>query len=226
MVAVTREEPPCPATSAGDGGGGTRPEETGIPDPAGAAGVSVDVRPSDVSPGEEVGVGIVVSGDQEPGLPGDTNEQERRGGNEVQGGNPNTSREIVIPSWKGNAHERSPVSRERSPVTHVPAPDVSQKSPCCSTNLSHNTQCRPSPQKQIRTTAHLRETTCTPLLHSRPVPRSSTELLEGAKREEGGENAVIFLWGSRDTGTPLSPAAIRASGPKWPRIPDSSLPKR
>ena len=33
-VVVTREEPPDPATSAGVGGGGTKPEEPGIPAPA------------------------------------------------------------------------------------------------------------------------------------------------------------------------------------------------
>jgi len=128
-VVVTREGPPGPATSAGVGGGGIRPEETGIPAPAGAGGVSVDVCRGDVSPGEDVGVGIVVSGAQKPGEPGDTYDKRRRGGNEEQGGNPDTSREIVIPSGNGHAHESSPDTRERSPVTRVPAPDVSQKSP-------------------------------------------------------------------------------------------------
>jgi len=51
-----------PSQSANVGGGGTGPEETGIPAPAGAGGVSVDVRRGDVSRGEDVGVGIVVSG--------------------------------------------------------------------------------------------------------------------------------------------------------------------
>jgi len=97
-VVVPREEPQCPATSAGVDGGRTRPEETGISAPAGAGGVSVDVRRGDVSPGEDVGVGIMVSGAQQPGEPGDTYDHERRGGNEVQGGNPDPSREIVIPS--------------------------------------------------------------------------------------------------------------------------------
>ena len=151
------------------------------------------------------GVGIVVSGAKQPGEPGDTQDQERRGGNEVQGGNPDTSREIVIPSGKGHAHENSPVTRERSPVTRVPAPDVSQKIPCCSTNLSRKTSCHPSPQKQIGTPAQLREPTLTPLLYSRPGTRSPRKTPEGAKREEGGENAVIFLGGSRATGAPLSP---------------------
>jgi len=71
-VVVTREEPPGPVTSAGVCGGGTRPDETGIPASAGAGGVSVDVRRGDVSPGEDVGVGVVVSGAQQPGEPGDT----------------------------------------------------------------------------------------------------------------------------------------------------------
>jgi len=64
----------------------------------------------------------------------------------------------------------------------------------------------------------------TPLLYSRPVPRSPKMTPEGSNREEGGENAVMFLWGSRATGATLSPQAIRASGPNWPRIPPSSLP--
>jgi len=204
-VIVTREEPPGPATSAGVGGDGTKPEEPGIPAPAGAGGVSVDVRRGDASPGEDVKVGMVVPGAQQPGEPGDTYDQERRGGNEAQGGIPDTSREIVIPSGQGHAHESSPVTRERSPVTRVPAPDVSQKIPCCCTNLSYKTPCHPSPQKQIGTPAQLWEPTRTPLLYSRPVTRSPRKTLESAKREEGGENAVIFLWGSRATGAPLSP---------------------
>jgi len=179
-VVVTRAEPPGPATSAGVGGGGTKPEDPGIPAPAGAGRVSVDARRGDVPPGEDVGVGIVVSGAQQPGEPGDTYDQERRGGNEVQCGNPDTSREIVIPSRKGRAHESSPVTRERSPVTRVPAPDVCQKLPCCSTNLSHKTSCHPSPQKQMGTPAQLREPTRTPLLHSRPVTRSPRKAPEGA----------------------------------------------
>jgi len=71
-VVVTREEPPGPATSAGVGGGGTEHEEPGIPAPAEAGGVSVDVRRGDVSPGEDVGAGMVVTGVQQPGEPGDT----------------------------------------------------------------------------------------------------------------------------------------------------------
>jgi len=35
---------------------------------------------------------------------------------------------------------------------------------------------------------------------------------------------VICLWGSRAMGSPLSPQAICASGPKWPGILHSSLP--
>jgi len=129
-----------------------------------------------------------------------------------------------MPSGKGHAHVSSPVTRERSPVTRVPAPDVSQKIPCCSTNLSQKTLCHPSLQKQIGTPAQLREPTRTSLLYSRPVTRSHRETPRGAKREVGRENAVIFLLGSRATGAPLSPQAIRASGPKGPRIPRSSLP--
>ena len=71
--------------------------------------------------------------------------------------------------------------------------------------MSHKTPCHPSPQKQIGTPAQLRESTRTPLLYSRPVTRSPRKAPEGAKREEGGENAVMFLWGSRATGAPLSP---------------------
>ena len=70
--------------------------------------------------------------------------------------------------------------------------------------VSHETSCHPSPQKQIGTPAQMREPTRTPLLYSRPVTRSPRKTPEGAKREEGGENAVIFLWGSRATGAPLS----------------------
>jgi len=73
------------------------------------------------------------------------------------------------------------------------------------TPLSHKTPCHPSQQKQIGTPAHLREPTRTPLLYSRPVTRSPRKTPEGAKREEGGENAVMFLWGSLATGAPLSP---------------------
>ena len=148
---------------------------------------------------------IVVSGAQEPGEPGDTCDQERGGGNEVQGENPDTSREIEIPSGQGHAHESSRVTRERPPVARVPAPDVSQKLPRCSTNLSHKTLCYPSPQKQIGTPAQQREPTRTPLLYSRPVTRSHRKTPESAKRKEGGENVVIFLWGSRSTGAPPSP---------------------
>jgi len=56
--------------------------------------------------------------------------------------------------------------------------------------LSHKTPCHPSPQKQIGTPAQLREPTRTPLLYSRPMTRSPRKTPEGAKREEGGENAV------------------------------------
>jgi len=71
--------------------------------------------------------------------------------------------------------------------------------------LSHKTPCHPSPQKQIGIPAQLREPTRTPLLYSRPVTRAPRKTPEGANREEGGENAVIFLRGSRATGAPLSP---------------------
>jgi len=71
--------------------------------------------------------------------------------------------------------------------------------------LSHKTSCHPSPQKKIGTPAQLREPTRTPLFYSRPVTRSPRRTPEGAKREEGGENAVMFLWGSLATGAPLSP---------------------
>ena len=170
----------------------------------------------DVSPGEDVGVGIVVSGAQQPGEPGDTYDQEGRGGNEVRGGNPDTSREIVIPSGKDHAHESSPVTWERSPVTRVPAPDVSQKTPCCSTNLSHKTPCHPSTQKQTGTPAQLREPTRTPLLYSLPVTRSPRKTPEGAKREEGGENAVTFCGeaGPRALRCPLK--LIEQAGPNGP----------
>jgi len=128
----------------------------------------------------------------------------QRGGNEVQDGNPDTSREIVVPSEKGHAHESSPVTRERSTATRVPAPDVSQKIPCRSTNLSHKSPCHPSPQKQMGTPAQLREPTRTPLLYSRPLTRSPRKTPEGATRENGGENAVFLLLGSLATGSPLS----------------------
>jgi len=166
--------------------------------------VAVDVSRADAFPGEDVRDGIVVSGAQQPDEPGDTYEQERRGGNEVQGGNSDTSREILITSGKGQAHESSPVTRERSPFTRVPAPDLIQKMPCCSANLSHKTPCHPSPQKQIGTPAVLREPTRTPLLYSRPVTQLPRKTPKGAKRAEGGENAVILLLGSRATGAPLS----------------------
>ena len=204
-VFVTREEPPGPATSAGVGGGGTKPEETGIPAPAGAGGVSVDVRRGDVSPGEDVGVGIVISGAQQPGETGDTGDQEKKGWQRGTSWESRHESGDCNPVRDGHAHESSPVTRERSPVKRAPAPDVSQNIPCCSTNLSHKTPCHPSPQKQIGTPAQLREPTRTPLLYSRPVTQSPRKTPEGAKRDEGGENADILLWGSRATGAPLSP---------------------
>jgi len=76
---------------------------------------------------------------------------------------------------------------------------------CFQVQLSHKTPCHPSPQKQIGTPAQLREPTRRPLLYSHPVTRSPRKTPEGAKREEGGENAVLFLWGSRATGAPRSP---------------------
>jgi len=149
-VVVTREEPPCPASSAGVGGGGARPQETGIPAPG---VVSVDVRRDSVFPAEEFMIGRVVSGAKQPGELGDTYDKERRCGNEVQGKNPDTNREILIPFEQGNAYESSPVQRARSPDTLLPAPDVSQKIPCGSTNLSHKSPYHTSPQKQMRTPA-------------------------------------------------------------------------
>ena len=117
-----------------------------------------------------------------------------------------------------------PIGEHQQTLKLMPNPD----SPACrltrSRPLSHKTSCHPSPQKQVGTPAQLREPTRTPLLYSRPVTRSPRKTPEGAKREEGGENAVIFLRGSRATGAPLSPQANRASKPKWPRIPRSSLP--
>jgi len=71
--------------------------------------------------------------------------------------------------------------------------------------VSHKTPCHPSPQKQIGTPAQLREPARTPLLYSLPVTRSPRKTPKGAKREEGRENAVTLLWGSRATGIPLSP---------------------
>jgi len=135
-LVVIREERPCPATSASVGGGGTTEEVTGIRDPSGAGGVSGDVRRGNDFPGEDFGVVIVVSGAQQPGELGDTNDQDRRGGNDVQGGIPDTSRVLVIPSGKDHAHAGSHFTWERSPETHVPAPDIKQKIPCCSTSLS------------------------------------------------------------------------------------------
>ena len=70
--------------------------------------------------------------------------------------------------------------------------------------LSHNMSCHPVPQKQIGTPAQLREPTRTPLLYSRPVIRSPKKAPEGAKREEGGQNAVFFV-GKPGHGAPLSP---------------------
>jgi len=85
------------------------------------------------------------------------------------------------------------------------------------TCLSHKTPCHPSQQKQIGTPAQLREPIRTPLLYSRPVTRSPRKTPEGTKREEGGENAVIFLWGSRATGAPVAYLLnIRILGPVAP----------
>ena len=123
-----------------------------------------------------------------------------------------------------------PSPRERGRVVGLGAlpggPPAHPQQRSGSNTLSHKTPCHPSPQKQIGTPAQLREPTRPPLLYFRPVTRSARKTLEGAKREEGGENAVVFLWESRATGAPLSPSANRASGPKWPRIPRSSLPMR
>jgi len=123
-VAVTRDQRPFPATSADDGGSGTSAKVVGIPAPAVAGGMSVDVRRSDFSPGEDVGVGIVFSGAQQPDEPGDTYDQEEVEGNDAHGMNPETSREIAIPSGRGHAHKSSPVTRERLSCTRVLAPDV------------------------------------------------------------------------------------------------------
>jgi len=71
--------------------------------------------------------------------------------------------------------------------------------------LSHKTSCHPSPQKQIGTPAQLREPTRTPLLYSRPVTRSPRKTPEDAKREEGGENAVMFFVGKPGHGRPAVP---------------------
>jgi len=105
-----------------------------------------------------------------------------------------------------------------TPIAH-PFPPTRHHS-----SLSHKTLCHPSPQKQIGTPAQLREPTRTPLLYSRPVTRSPRKTSDGAKRGKGGENADIFLWGSRATGAPPCPQSDRASGPKWPGISRGSLP--
>jgi len=159
----------------------------------------------------------VLSGAQQPGEPGDTYNQERRGGNEVQSGKSDKSREIVIPSGHGHAHESSPVTRQRTPATRVPAPDISQRIPCCSTKFSLKTPCDPSPQKLIGTPAQLREPTRTPLLYSRLVTRSLRETPEGAKREEGGENADIFFCGEAGPRAPRCPLKLtEQAGPNGP----------
>jgi len=71
--------------------------------------------------------------------------------------------------------------------------------------VSRKTPCHPSPQEQLGTPSQLREPIRTPSLYSLPVTRSPRKTPEGAKREEGDEKAVLFLWGSRATGAPLSP---------------------
>jgi len=71
--------------------------------------------------------------------------------------------------------------------------------------MSHKKPCHPCTEKQTGTLAQLREPTRKPLLSSLQVTRLPRKTPDGAKREEGGENAVIFLWGSRATGAPLSP---------------------
>jgi len=104
-VPDTRDEQRFPDTSAGVGGGGTSPEVTSIPAPSGAGGLSVEVRRGDVSPRENVEVGITISGFQHPGEQGDTYDQEDWDGSEAHGGNPDKIREISIPSGKDHAHE-------------------------------------------------------------------------------------------------------------------------
>jgi len=84
-------------------------------------------------------------------------------------------------------------------------PTTADPGPMVHLLLSRKTPCHPSPQKRIGTPAQLRKPTRTPLLYSRPVTRSPMKTPEGAKRKEGGESAVLFLWGSRATGAPLSP---------------------
>jgi len=93
----------------------------------------------------------------------------------------------------------------RDPITDPPPEACMRGVAVTARSVSHETSCHPSPQKQIGTPAQLREPTRTPLLYFRPVTRSPRKTPEGAKREEGGENAVIFSWGSRATGAPLSP---------------------
>jgi len=182
-VVVARNETSCPATSAGVGGGRTRPKEKAVSAPAGGGGVSIDTSRGDVSPGKDFGVGTAVSGAQKPGEPGDTYDQERRGWqrgirweSRHESGDCNPVRE------RPRTRELTR-STERSPVTRVPAPDFGQKIPCCSTNLSHNTPCHPSAQKDIETPSRLREPARIPLLYSLPVTRSSRKPPEGA---EGG----------------------------------------
>jgi len=74
-------------------------------------------------------------------------------------------------------------------------------------SVMHKTPFHPSPQKQKGTPAQLREPTRTPLLYSRPVTWSPRKTPQGAKREKGGGNAVIFFVGKPGHGrlaVPLS----------------------
>ena len=82
----------------------------------------------------------------------------------------------------------------------------------------------PQPTETDRDTCRVEGMRSRALHYSRPVTRSPRKTLEGSKREDGRKNALVSLRGSRAAGAPLSPATIRASGPKGPRISHSSLP--
>jgi len=126
-VVVTQDKPPCPARSAGVGGGGSGPEVAGIPAPSGAGGVSVDGHAGATSLPERTSGSAQRFRALNNLAKRVTRTTKKEGdGNEVRGGNPNTSREIAILSEKLHAHESSPVTWERSPDTRVLSRNVSQ----------------------------------------------------------------------------------------------------
>jgi len=75
-----------------------------------------------------------------------------------------------------------------------------------------------SSQKQIGTPAQLREPARTPLLYSLPGTQLNRKIPESAKREEGGENAAVILWGGRSMDALTMSEQAGPDGPKSHKV--------